>query len=180
MPSRQLDPENESDRIQLLSKLDLFAQLNEEEISDISRGLVKHRFQADTVIVSLNEPGDSMFVLMEGLVDVFIENEKKIKAKVATLSPGNYFGEMSLLTGENRSATITAVTDVFVVEITRNHFDKIIRTRKGIIEKISEVIAARKDINEKILSELPQSKAGTNEDVKLGLIRSIKAVFNIK
>jgi small-conductance mechanosensitive channel/CRP-like cAMP-binding protein len=180
MPVRQLGSENEADRIKLLSKIDLFTMLTPDEIENLSNRLLRREFRKDTDIVRVNETGDSMFILLEGLLNVTIVNSNGLAVKVAQISPGNYFGEMSLLTGETRSATVTAASDSIVFEITRESFNEILSLRVNIIDRISENIAARKSSNEKLLSGTTEDPRKSQLDYKLKLINSIKAVFKIK
>lgn len=180
MPVRQLFTDNESDRIKLLSKTDLFSFLNKDEIEDLSKKLIRKEFTRGFEIVRIDEEGDSMFLLLEGLLDVYISSDNGHPLKVAQLSPGNYFGEMSLLTGQKRSATITAAADSIVFEINRESFNEILSVRENIVEKISESIAARNDVNEKMLLNDNGARKHAEGEFKQKLIKSIKSVFRLK
>ena len=86
-----------------------------------------------------------MFVLVEGLVYVFADiNGDDSEVKVAQIVPGQFFGEMSLLTGEARSATITAASDAVAYEITKAAMTEILRARPELAETISTIVAERK------------------------------------
>jgi CRP-like cAMP-binding protein len=74
-------------------------------------------YQPGDVIVTQGDAGDSMFVLLEGTVEVLTDGRE-----VATLGPGNLFGEMSLINDEPRSATVRAKTTVRAVPITKRRF----------------------------------------------------------
>jgi CRP-like cAMP-binding protein len=74
-------------------------------------------FQPGDVIVTKGEPGDCMFILLSGTVEVLAEGRV-----VATLGPGSLFGEMSLINDEPRSATVRAQTAARVVPITKRRF----------------------------------------------------------
>jgi len=76
-------------------------------------------FTANDIIVEQGAPGDSMYIVAEGLLYVYIaQGESGTLLKVAELSPGQFFGEIALLTGEPRSTTVKAETDALVYEIT--------------------------------------------------------------
>jgi len=180
MPVRQLEAENETDRIKLLKKVDLFSILTDEEIENLSKRLLRKDIRKGTDVVRINESGDSMFILLEGLLDVTINNGSGLPLKVARITPGQYFGEMSMLTGELRSATVSAAVDSVIFEITREHFNEIISLRNNIVEKISDSIATRKNSNEKLLTEVAEDVSRLQDDYKQKLIRSIKAVFKLK
>jgi CRP-like cAMP-binding protein len=180
MPVRQLTSDNEDDRIKLLSKLDLLSFLGKDEIETLSKRLIRKEYPKGSDIVKVNENGNSMFVLLEGLLNVYISNENGQRIRVAQITPGNYFGEMSLLTGERRSATVTTATDSIVFEVTRDSFNHLISLRNDIVEKISDNIAARRDVNEKLLSNSKNDKDQVVMEFKQKLIKSIKSVFRLK
>jgi CRP-like cAMP-binding protein len=96
------------------------------------------------VIIEQGSAGQSMFGLTEGLLEVLVEHpEKDELINVAQLDPGAFFGEMSLLVGEPRSATVRAVTESVVYEIRRDTIIELLEARPEIGEALSEVIARR-------------------------------------
>ena len=104
------------------------------------------------------EPGDSMFILSEGLLQAYIHpevGEKQIC--VGQIEPGEFFGEMSLLTGENRSATVVASTDAVAHEITRDHMTELLRRRPSVAQTLSRVVAERR-------MEISESLAATPDE----------------
>jgi CRP-like cAMP-binding protein len=98
---------------------------------------------AGAVLVEEGETGESMFVLAEGLIEVSTESGGA-RVTLAKLQPGACAGEMSLLTGEPRSARLAAVTDVLVYEVTREHLMPILTARPALFEAISELVARRR------------------------------------
>jgi CRP-like cAMP-binding protein len=66
-------------------------------------------------------------------------------AEVARLGPGDVFGEMSLLTGEVRSATVTAVTDCDLLEIDAASFKQVILANPTVVERITTIVATRRE-----------------------------------
>jgi voltage-gated potassium channel len=88
----------------LVVRLPLFRNLGAPALSDIARLLKAERCGADTVIVRQGEPGDSMYFIAEGEVEV------RAPSVSVRLGPGQFFGEMALITGEPRSATVTALS----------------------------------------------------------------------
>ncbi len=115
-----------------------------------------------------------MFILVEGLLDVYIQNQGNA-IKVAQLVPGQFFGEMSLLTGAIRSATIMASTDAVVYEITSANMTALFRRRPELLETISRVVASRKLHNSEALS-----KATSEEIERQTLDEAAKIMFRIK
>jgi CRP-like cAMP-binding protein len=96
----------------------------------------------DTVVVRQGEYGSSMYVLLSGLMEVIDESDKKQKA-IATLGSGEYFGELSLVYGRPRAATVRAITDCELVEIPRDAFERSFcchfTAAKAIQEKYAQV-----------------------------------------
>ncbi len=89
--------------------------------------------------------GDSMFIVMEGLLDVYVRDEEYGEdVKVGHITSGQFFGEMALLTGKPRSATVIASTDVVGYEITYHCMQELFETYPEVLDTISEVISARK------------------------------------
>src|SRR5207237_1158240 len=83
-------------RLRLLKHVDLFKQLEEEDVADLSARMSQRLYAPGSHVITGGEPGQSMFVLSEGLVTVRITTPNG-EIDVATLGPGDFFGEMSLL-----------------------------------------------------------------------------------
>src|SRR5437773_10421027 len=84
-----------------------------------------------------------MFVLLRGAAKVSISKNGS-RIRVATLGEGDCFGEMSLLTGEPRSATVRADGDCYVMEIGKPAMAELLRDAPSYLEKVSELLAQRK------------------------------------
>ena len=102
----------------------------------------------------------AMFILIEGLLDVSMVTENDENINIGRLTPGEYFGEMSLLTGEARTATVTAITDSVAYEIKKEHLQEIIESRPEIAEDIINTVAIRTSSNLQLIEEA--EKAGKN------------------
>ena len=121
----------------------------------------------------------SMFVLVEGLlyVSMDVAGDGKL-VKVGQVTPGQFFGEMSLLTGVPRSATITATTDAVIYEITQASMAELLRSRPEVMEKLSLMMAERRLRNEQTKdhqSGLPDEDATAS--LASQLFASMKGVF---
>ena len=124
-----------------LGAIDLFATLPAEARISISRAAPEHIFAAGEAIVRQGDQGSSMFVVLAGRVRVTLEPSGQ---DVAVTGPGGFFGEMSMLTGDPRTATVRAIEDVRVLEISSERFREIVLARPGLVEHISAVVAARR------------------------------------
>jgi len=125
----------------LLADVDLFATLAPELRHQIAVSAPMAVYGSGETVVRQGEPGQSMFVVLSGSVSVILEPSRQ---EVARIQRGGYFGEMSLLTGEPRSATVLAVGDVVVVEIAADLFRRIAAVHPEAIEKIGMAAVVRR------------------------------------
>jgi small-conductance mechanosensitive channel/CRP-like cAMP-binding protein len=126
---------------ELLAGVDLFATLSSEARLSLSRSASDNLFAAGEAIVRQGDHGSSMFVVLKGAVRVVLEPSGQ---EVASIAAGGFFGEMSMLTGEPRSATVRAVSDVQALEIAADDMRRLAQATPGLIEHISKVVAARR------------------------------------
>ena len=103
-------------------------------------------------MIEEGSPGDSMFVLLRGEADVLVSKNGST-IQVATLNAGDCFGEMSLLTGEPRSATVRADRDCYVMEIGKPTMAEVLQSAPECLVQLSELLAQRKMATEGILKE---------------------------
>ncbi|GMU64985.1 MAG: hypothetical protein AMXMBFR36_12590 [Acidobacteriota bacterium] len=102
-----------------ISRSPLFAALNRAELLEVIRGLRLHAWEAGQVLVSEGEPGGSLFVLASGSARVLVEGPDRRHREVRRLEAGDFFGEISLLSGAPRSATVIAAAPCEVLELDR-------------------------------------------------------------
>jgi len=154
MPQRQLDAASLSDRVALLSRVELFAPLEPPELEQLARDIGQRDFAEGEELIRRGESGDSMFVLVEGLVYVYADVKGDgTEVKVAQIVPGQFFGEMSLLTGEARSATVTAASSAVAYEITKDDMSTLLGKRPDLAQSIGTIVAERKLRNQAAGSE---------------------------
>jgi diguanylate cyclase (GGDEF)-like protein len=97
----------------------LFAAFNRAELIEVIRGLRLHAWEAGQVLVSEGEPGGSLFVIASGSARVHVEGPDRRHREVRRLEAGDFFGEISLLSGAPRSATVIAAAPCEVLELDR-------------------------------------------------------------
>ncbi len=128
----------------LLRQISYFERCTEVELfALIARGYRKH-FDVDQVICQENEPSDEFYIILSGTVEVFSEKNNQ---PIATLGEGEFFGEISLLTGTPRTATVrtlTADTVLFVVE--RQQLRKLLSEHKELGEQIALKLSERQQV----------------------------------
>jgi CRP-like cAMP-binding protein len=106
----------------------LFKDLSDEELLAIVRGLRLHTYEPGDILVTEGEVGQSLFTLTTGHVKVFVSNPDRRNFEVATLVEGDFFGEISSLSGRPRSATVVAASPCELLELDRPTLDSIART----------------------------------------------------
>jgi small-conductance mechanosensitive channel/CRP-like cAMP-binding protein len=125
----------------LLAGTDLFGLLAEAEREMLVAGSSILSFGAGEAIVRQGDEGRSAYVVCRGRVRVSLDPGD---AELAVLDPGAYFGEMSLLTGEPRTATVRAIDDCDVMEVTDEQFRRFILQRPSMVDRIGAVVADRR------------------------------------
>jgi len=134
-------------RDRLLAGVDLFAGLTEEQRREIAAATIDKVFGHGEAIVRQGSPGSSMFVVGRGTAVVTLEPHGQ---EVATIHAGGYFGEMSLLTGEPRTATVVARGDTHVIEIDAGLFRQLGAAHPHAIEQIAAAAVTRRTELEQI------------------------------
>lgn len=126
---------------QSLAGVELFHPLDDAARLALSASAGQHLFAGGEAIVRQGAEGDSMFVLLRGHARVVLEPTGQ---EVAVIGPGGFFGEMSLLTGEKRTATVKALDDVEVLEISAAAFRRLAAANPALLDHISTVVMTRR------------------------------------
>jgi small-conductance mechanosensitive channel len=129
------------ERDRLLAGIDLFAALAEDQRRAIASAMTRRTYGDGEAIVRQGDAGRSMFVVASGRVVVVLEPERR---EVATIERGGYFGEMSLLTGEPRTATVLARGDSSVLEVDAEVFRSLGAVNPQALEQVGVAAATRR------------------------------------
>ena len=174
-----LDKQILSRRIAALEQVDLFSNLAADEIEMLARGLAEKRFAAGEAILRQGQPGDSMFIIVEGRVHVSL-GQRDINTTLASLGGGDFIGEMSLMTGEPRAATCLAATDVMSFELDHATFQHLLTTRPAVADHMSSLLATRQSHIEKKGGELSALAAAQTAENTSHLLQRIRSFFELK
>ncbi len=128
---------------QLLRLFPLFADLNVEELDLISRMLVTRRFSKNNLIIFEDDVGNSLFVIKKGRVKIFRISPDGGEAILAILGPGDFFGELAVIDGLGRSATVTSIDDVELLMLRRTDFIEILEKIPKIAITLLKELAGR-------------------------------------
>jgi CRP-like cAMP-binding protein len=141
-PGRDKQQEVQSTARLILRQQPLFKCLSDEQLDSLlPRGRVVH-FGRNETIIQQGDNGDSMFIVVQGDATVTATRDGQTK-QIATISAGDCFGEMSLLTGELRSATVVAETDCELVEIDKTVIAQSLKENPDLLAQLSELLARR-------------------------------------
>jgi small-conductance mechanosensitive channel/CRP-like cAMP-binding protein len=169
-----------AERSATLAQLDLFVPLTSVEREALAGDLADFPFVARDVIARQGEPADSLFILARGRVAVFDDSAggTGVRDRLATLSAPAYFGEMGLLTGQARGATVVAEDEVLCYRLQKVTFDAILHARPELVEALSQVVAARQAANDAKLQSLSaDARAKQAVGRRADLVRRIKGFF---
>ncbi len=160
-------------------KQPFFQLLEEDQIDHILRHSRALRFGRGEKIIEQGASAHSMFILLEGEADVFVRVENT-DTRVATLRTGDYCGEMSLLTGEPRSATVVAKSDCEMCEIEKNIIGTILQQNEGLVQKLGEILARRRMENEGILANTGNGHSEKREmEYTEGFLKRLSSFFEL-
>ena len=151
-------------KAELLRQQPLFSALDEALIEGLAHSAKRIRFGKGETIIHQGEPGDSMFILASGIAEVFVLKGGK-PLRVGVVQAGENFGEVSLLTGEPRSATVTAQTDCEILEIDKPAMAALFHEHRQLAEQLSETLAARRLATKSELERL-EIEAGESTTVR--------------
>ena len=112
--------------IDALRRCPLFAPCPEGVLADVGRRLRHRHFRRNEVIFHQGDPGDALHVITSGSVKIVLPSPEGEEAIIATLRAGDFFGELSLLDGEPRSATAVAVESTETLSLPRNVFRELL------------------------------------------------------
>lgn len=156
----------------------LFQCLTDDQLNRIvDEADVKH-FGRGERIIEEGADGDSMFILLRGSAQVAIANTTSA-VRVGVLRTGDCFGEMSLLTGERRMATVRADGDCEVLEITKPTMSDIFHETPECLEQLSALLARRRMENEGIIRDATQPHDGKEQEYRTSFLGRLKAVFEL-
>lgn len=170
--------ERASDRIsriqQFLQPVDLLAPLADEDRAELAGRAVERLYGGGEFIVRQGDQGSSMFVICEGHVKVVEASGREI----AVHGQGGYFGEMSMLTGQPRSASVVAADECAILELTAESLRAVALANPDVLRRISTVVAARRADLERHKAEIAAAAAAEPESPR-SLLARIQAFLRL-
>jgi small-conductance mechanosensitive channel len=130
-------------RLDALARIGLFEALAEAGRLSLAEGLRYAPFTAGEVVTRQGDQAHWLYLILEGTAQVSVRGESGEQRVVAQLKAGDVFGEMALMTGAPRSATVTASSDVECYRLDKQVFQEVLRARPELAETVAEILAQR-------------------------------------
>jgi CRP-like cAMP-binding protein len=128
----------QDEKMRHLQKVDIFADCTKKQLKAVAAISRVVEVPAGTMLTRVGEPGEEFFFILDGAAMVDVTRRKRIR-----LGPGEFFGEMSLLDGEPRSATVRAETDMRLLIILRRNFQSLLAEVPELTRTILIVLSRR-------------------------------------
>jgi small-conductance mechanosensitive channel/CRP-like cAMP-binding protein len=140
----ELERGDHARRRRALEQVEILRPLGEEDRETLADRLQYAPFARGETLTRQGEPGEWLYLVTAGEVVVRVASEGGLEQEVARLGAGDFVGEMSLLTGERRSATVVAATGVECYRLDKAAFQDVLRQRPAIAEPVAEILARRR------------------------------------
>jgi small-conductance mechanosensitive channel/CRP-like cAMP-binding protein len=171
--------EEERRRLQALSNVNVFDHLSDADKQRLAAGLRYAPFARGEVMTRQGAVAHWLYMILTGRVSVRVAGERGVEREVSRLEAPGFFGEMSLMTGEPRAATVIALTDVECYRLDAATFQEIIREHPELAEKVAEVLAQRRADLLAAIEQLGVEAQARAAVSKHDLLRQIKVFFGI-
>ena len=158
----------------------LFQCLPDSHLENLLKNSKMDYFGRGEAVIEEGAEGESLFILLRGMAHVTVVKQGT-NVRVGGFRPGDCFGEMSLLTGERRSATVRAEGDCYVMEISKPVMAEVLRDSPQCLEQLSELLARHKMENEGILKDaaISADQAGKAREYKASFLKRLRTVFEL-
>lgn len=174
----------ESIRQEVISELrnvELFRPLSFDQIAELSQSSSKLLYSKGEILVQQGDSGDSLFIITDGVVDVSVSDSIGNRTHLADLHSGDYFGEMSLLTGEPRSASVIALAETEVIVVEKSGMAELLEQEASIAEPLSAMLDERlRDLSGRVTEQTAKEGKTERIDRKDHLLGRIRDFFGIR
>jgi len=138
--------------ISLIENVPIFEGLNREDLEKIAAKANRQHFPKDSILVYEGQQPDSLYIIVSGKCKVYVSDEEGRELTLNNMTPGDFFGELAIIDGSPRSATVEAMEKTTVLQITGRDFQEFLATTPNALNNM--------------LSELARRVRGVNEHIK--------------
>ena len=163
---------------QAVGRVALLSVLSEAQRIQMVPHLIRHEPNQGALIVEEGEEGSSMFIILEGSCEVQVRSGADWR-HVALLWPGDHFGEMSLLTGNPRSARVRMSTPGVLLELPKQALSELLDATPDLLAKISESVVARSEQAEAVRRQVDQHAHAESASRVNALVQQMKRFFGL-
>jgi CRP/FNR family cyclic AMP-dependent transcriptional regulator len=125
------------------SRISIFSKLTPKDIAELSKIIVLKKFEPDTAVFFQGEPSDALYMVLKGSVKVVEASSEGAEKILDILGPGEIFGELAMLDGHPRSATVTTCERTELGSLSRKNFQNFVATRPEVVWKVMESLCER-------------------------------------
>jgi small-conductance mechanosensitive channel/CRP-like cAMP-binding protein len=167
------------DRRAALRKVDFLAVLPPEAIEKLASLSETRIYGGGEIVIQQGEGGEELFVVMRGHVHVMVGRDGGSMAEVARLGPGQFFGEMSLMTGDKRAATVQSLAETELLVVGKGAFGQILSHAPELAEKIADVLAHRQEQLDEHIAERSRMKKPEQDEEAVRLLSRVRQFFQL-
>lgn len=172
------EAEERDRRLTAISSVDLFRGLPEERRRELASDVIYAPFARGEAVTREGESDDGLFMLVSGEGSVRI-GKGDAEREVARLIPGQFFGEMSLMTGEARTASVVAASDLVCYRLEKAAFQRVLRDMPALADQIAEILVSRRTALTQVQNEREEVQRKRAETAKQDLLGRIRGFFGM-
>jgi CRP-like cAMP-binding protein len=146
--------------LEVLRTMDIFEPLTDEELLKVSKLLKEQKFSEKQVIFAQGDRGDALYIVTQGRVRIATSDTNGREKVLAFYGPGEFFGDMAVLTGAPRSATAQASTTVHALQLRKDDFNVLAASNAGIMKAMLRVMVERQTAMNTRVSQEASASAG--------------------
>jgi CRP-like cAMP-binding protein len=167
-----------ADHLERISAVDIFKPLSDEERARLAAHVREQIFAAGEMLVQQGDEGQTFYIITSGEVEVSVTQGKR-QVVLTRLGEGEFFGEMTLLTGEQRNATVTARTDTEVLALSHTVLAPILKANEQLADDLAGVLARRQADQGQKLAEVAKDAAPQDAVSRTVLLDKISRFFGL-
>ncbi|MCU0597102.1 MAG: Crp/Fnr family transcriptional regulator [Desulfobacterota bacterium] len=127
----------------MLREIPLFSRLDDKALGDLEKAAIKRAYPKNTILISKGDKSDQLFVVLKGKLKVAVTDASGKEIIMSLLGAGDYFGEMAMIDGESRSATIVTTQASDVLTISRDDFHRTLLSSPELMFELLKVLARK-------------------------------------
>ncbi|MFA6971775.1 MAG: mechanosensitive ion channel family protein [Gallionella sp.] len=167
-------------RVKTLKRVELFAQMTDDELTALAERLKYAQFAKGNIISRQGAIAHWLYIIINGEAEVYLETPNGERRSVNLLSKGSFFGEMGMMTGEPRSASVIANTDVECYRLDKEAFAGIMQARPGLAEEMTHILVERRVQLDSVLHHLDeQTRRQEKSSQHNELLETVKRFFGL-